>query len=112
MTAVPVVVAQFRSIYRTPPAHGPTMTGAACPDSTPACAPAIWEDLVMRSGYQPIENYGIIGNLRTAALVGMDGSVDGLCLPDFDSPSVFAGLLDATNGGASHIRPHTHHVRL
>src|SRR5262249_32272725 len=105
MTAVPVVVAQFRSIYRTPPAHGPTMTGAACPDSTPACAPALWEDLVMRSGYQPIENYGIIGNLRTAALVGMNGAIDWLCLPHFDSPSVFAAILDAKKGGRFCIAP-------
>ena len=55
--------------------------------------------------YQPIENYGIIGNLRTAALVGMDGSIDWLCLPHFDSPSVFAAILDDAKGGRFRIAP-------
>jgi GH15 family glucan-1,4-alpha-glucosidase len=55
--------------------------------------------------YQPIENYGVIGNLRTAALVGMDGSVDWLCLPNFDSPSVFAAILDDGKGGRFRIAP-------
>ena len=61
--------------------------------------------------YQPIENYGIIGNMRTAALVGMDGSIDWLCLPHFDSPSVFAAILDATKGGRFRISPKSGDVR-
>ncbi len=55
--------------------------------------------------YQPIENYGVIGNMRTAALVGMDGSIDWLCLPHFDSPSVFAAILDSQKGGRFRIAP-------
>ena len=55
--------------------------------------------------YQPIENYGIIGNLHSAALVGMDGSIDWLCLPRFDTPSVFAAILDDAKGGRFKIAP-------
>src|ERR687898_730598 len=55
--------------------------------------------------YQPIENYGIIGDLHSVALVGMDGSIDWLCLPHFDSPSVFAAILDDGKGGCFKIAP-------
>ena len=55
--------------------------------------------------YQPIENYGIIGNMRTAALVGMNGSIDWFCFPHFDSPSVFAAILDDFKGGRFQISP-------
>src|SRR5262245_458025 len=61
--------------------------------------------------YQPIEHYGIIGNLRTAALVGMDGSIDWLCLPCFDAPSVFAAILDDARGGRFRIAPLGNDVR-
>ena len=56
-------------------------------------------------GYQPIENYGIIGNMHTAALVGIDGSIDWFCYPQFDYPSVFAALLDSAKGGRFKIAP-------
>lgn len=55
--------------------------------------------------YQPIENYGIIGNMRTVALVGMNGSIDWFCYPHFDSPSIFGALLDDTRGGRFKISP-------
>ncbi len=49
--------------------------------------------------YQPIENYGIIGDMHTVALIGMNGSIDWFCYPHFDSPSVFAAILDERKGG-------------
>ena len=55
--------------------------------------------------YQPIENYGIIGDMHTAALVGTNGSIDWYCFPHFDSPSVFAAILDDKKGGRFKIAP-------
>jgi GH15 family glucan-1,4-alpha-glucosidase len=55
--------------------------------------------------YQPIEHYGVIGNLRTCALVGSNGSIDWLCLPRFDSPSVFGAVLDDAKGGRFRVAP-------
>ena len=54
-------------------------------------------------GYPPIAEHGLIGDLQTAALVTTDGSVDWFCCPRFDSPSVFASLLDADRGGRFRI---------
>ncbi|MFQ5924466.1 MAG: glycoside hydrolase family 15 protein [Dehalococcoidia bacterium] len=56
-------------------------------------------------GYKPISDYGIIGNMLSAALVGSDGSIDWCCLPRFDSPSIFAAILDDEKGGRFHIKP-------
>jgi GH15 family glucan-1,4-alpha-glucosidase len=55
--------------------------------------------------YPPIDAHAAIGDLQTVALVGLDGRIDFLCLPDFDSPSVFAALLDADHGGEFAITP-------
>ncbi len=52
-----------------------------------------------------IEQHGVIGNMRSAALVGIDGAIDFYCFPEFDSPSVFAALLDPEKGGSFVIEP-------
>lgn len=55
--------------------------------------------------YQSIENYGVVGNMHTTALVGLNGSIDWFCFPKHDSPSVFAALLDCDKGGHFQINP-------
>jgi len=79
-----------------------------------------WEHGVLR-GRQPhargsahrlpaIEEHGIVGDLRTVALVGTDGTVDWYCPSRFDAPSLFGALLDARKGGyfslSSHVTTH------
>ena len=54
---------------------------------------------------QSIENHGVIGDLHTAALVGMDGSIDFMCFPRFDSPTIFAALLGSEKGGRFQLGP-------
>jgi len=56
-------------------------------------------------GYKRIDEYGVIGNGATVALVGLDGSIDWHCSPHLDSPSVFAGLLDDAKGGYFAVTP-------
>lgn len=55
--------------------------------------------------YKRVSGYGAIGNTRTVALVGYDGSIDWCCLPRFDSPSIFASTLDSKKGGKWVMQP-------
>lgn len=55
--------------------------------------------------YKPIADYGLIGDQRTCALVGIDGSIDWHCVPRFDSPSLFGAMLDVKKGGSFRILP-------
>ncbi|MEA3212838.1 MAG: hypothetical protein QOE70_5895 [Chthoniobacter sp.] len=61
---------------------------------------------------QPIENHAIIGDLHTVALVALDGTIDFLCFPRFDSPTVFAALLDPDRGGSFRIAPELDEAKL
>jgi len=59
------------------------------------------------SDYPPIENHGLIGDLQTSALVSTDATIDWFCCPRFDSPSIFASLLDRHRGGHFSVTPDT-----
>ena len=61
--------------------------------------------------YQLIENHGVIGNMRSAAVIAVDGTIDFFCYPSFDSPTIFASLLDAEKGGSFRIDPQIQDVR-
>jgi GH15 family glucan-1,4-alpha-glucosidase len=56
--------------------------------------------------------HGIIGNLKTAALVSLDATVDFMCWPSLDSPTVFAALLDPEKGGEFSLSPHLDNSRV
>ncbi len=55
--------------------------------------------------FPPIENHAMVGDLHTIALVALDGTVDFMCFPRFDSPSIFASLLDPEKGGHFKLQP-------
>jgi GH15 family glucan-1,4-alpha-glucosidase len=63
-------------------------------------------------GVHPIENYGVIGDMRSIALVSVEGSIDFLCYPEFDSPTIFAALLDRERGGSFALNPECEDMRV
>jgi GH15 family glucan-1,4-alpha-glucosidase len=76
---------------------GPLPGGLPHPDERPEAR--------RTEGYLPIEEYAALGDGRSVCLIGTDGSVDWMCLPDIDGPSVFGALVDAERGGRFVLRP-------
>src|SRR5574341_37260 len=64
-----------------------------------------FKPVLLKDGYLPIEDHGLIGDGATAALVGRDGAISWMCAPRFDSPPLFCRLLDARRGGAFTVAP-------
>ncbi|MBY0397489.1 MAG: hypothetical protein K2X91_13625, partial [Thermoleophilia bacterium] len=84
------------------------MDGDPRPAAEPRAAPSVNEPgwgPPEEPRYTPIEGYGLVGDLRTAALVGHDGSIDWFCPGRFDAPSLFGRILDADRGGSWRIAP-------
>ncbi|HKT21055.1 MAG TPA: glycoside hydrolase family 15 protein [Nitrososphaerales archaeon] len=75
------------------------------PESAPTAAGTRSFVVPVVGDYKPISGYGVIGNTRTVALVGYDGSIDWCCMPKLSSPSIFAALLDHRKGGSWAIQP-------
>lgn len=66
---------------------------------------SVFSPLVRSDGYFPIGDFGLIGEVSTAALVGRDGTVAWLCVPHFDDEPLFASILDADRGGGFQLSP-------
>src|SRR5947199_10272045 len=90
-------------------AHQPQSSGTldTVPNDAPTLVPRLTSDQIPpeASSRPGIADYGIIGDCRSAALISLTGSIDWLCWPRFDKPSIFAALLDPQRGGCWSISP-------
>jgi GH15 family glucan-1,4-alpha-glucosidase len=91
----------------TPRRTTTTTRGPRTPTSHRATGPYASQERI--DGYLPIGSYGLIGDCRSAALVGVDGSIDWFCAPRFDDEAIFGRMLDAGKGGSWQIHPDEAH---